>query len=140
MRHPQVLVFESDGRLTEMLRGLAEARRWTLQQTRRAEACLDALGRGPSVLVIRVGRDLARELTLLERAAWLRPDAATVAVGDTDDGVLAGLAWDLGASYVVFPPQTRDVLPDLVAGLMAAALARKAPWQTEAEGGGVAGP
>ena len=31
---------------------------------------------------------------------------------------LAGLAWDLGADYVLFPPQPRELLPEIVAGLL----------------------
>ena len=31
---------------------------------------------------------------------------------------LAGLAWDLGAAYVLAPPQPRDALLSLVLGLM----------------------
>jgi hypothetical protein len=38
---------------------------------------------------------------------------------------LAGLAWDLGARCVLFPPQTRDQLPGVVAGLMEAMMPKK---------------
>jgi DNA-binding response OmpR family regulator len=119
VRHPQVLVCESDGRLAALLRELADQRRWLLREPRHLEVCLRLLRRGgPSVLVLKVGRDLERDLTLLERVAWLRPDAGIVVVGDTDHAVLAGLAWDLGADFVLLPPMPRELLPDLVAGLM----------------------
>ena len=53
-----------------------------------------------------------------ERTATLFPDAATVAVCDTEDQVVADLAWDLGAGYVLVTSQSRDVLLDVVANLM----------------------
>jgi hypothetical protein len=119
VKHPQVLVYETDTRLADLLRDLARQRRWALREPRRLEACLDLLrAGGPAVLVLRVSGDGARPLALLERVTWLCPHAATVVVGDEANEVLAGLAWDLGASYVLFPPQSRDRLPALVGELM----------------------
>jgi DNA-binding NarL/FixJ family response regulator len=46
------------------------------------------------------------------------PDAAVVVVGDAEDLALTNLAWDLGASYVLAPPQSRQLLPDIVVSLM----------------------
>jgi hypothetical protein len=117
--HPQILVYESDGRLAALLRPLAEERKWALREPRQLAPCLRLLRRGgPGVLVLKAGRDLERELTLLERVAWSFPDTATVLVGDTDSALLAGLAWDLGADYVLFPPLPRERLPEIVAALM----------------------
>jgi hypothetical protein len=119
MRHPQVLVYEADGRLAALLRPLAEDRKWFLREPRRAHAVLSRLRRGgPAVLVLRVGRDLEGEMTLLERAAWLFPAARTVLVADAELAWLAPLAWDLGAACVLAPPQPREWLPEIVAGLM----------------------
>lgn len=119
MHHPQLLVYETDGRVAALLRPTAEERRWVLREPRQPASCLRLLRRGgPAVLVIKAGRDLERELSLLERAAWLFPDAAVVLVGDNDHPLLAGLAWDLGARYVLFPPQPRERLPEIVVGLM----------------------
>jgi hypothetical protein len=119
VNHPQVLIYETDGCLAELLRNLAREQRWALREPRRAEACFTLLqGGGPAVLVIRVGGDLVRQMTLLEQVAWLFPETATVVVSDEANEMLAGLAWDLGASYVLFPPQPRDRLPGLVAELM----------------------
>jgi hypothetical protein len=119
MRHPQVLVYEADGRLAALLRPTAEERRWSLDEPRRAETVPERLRRGgPAVLVLRVGRDLEREMTLLERAAWLCPDSRVVVVTDLEQARLAGLAWDLGAAYVLAPPQPRERLPMIVAGLL----------------------
>jgi hypothetical protein len=119
MHHPQILVYESDGKLAVLLRPLAEERKWVLREPRQVAPCLRLLRRGgPGVLVIKAGRDLERELTLLEQVAWMCPETATVLVGDAESAVLAGLAWDLGATYVLFPPQPRERLPEIVAGLM----------------------
>jgi hypothetical protein len=120
MRRAQVLVYENDGRLTALLRERAAAQGWWLREVHHAGACLRLLRRGAGVLVLRVGRDVERELTLLERTTRLAPDTATVLVGDSDNAALAGLGWDLGARYVLFPPQPREHLPDLVAALMGA--------------------
>ena len=119
MRLPQIVVYEKDGRLKLQLEALAEVRRWALREARQPESCLAYLNQsGPAVVVIKAGRDLECELGLLERAAWLYPDAAVVVVGDGDRPEWAGLAWDLGAAYVLLPPQARERLPEIVAGLM----------------------
>jgi hypothetical protein len=119
MHHPQLLVYESDGRLAALLRPTAEGHGWSLREPRHLEPCLRLLQRGgPGVLVLKAGRDLEKELTLLERVGWLFPDTATVLVGDVGHTLLTGLAWDLGASYVHFPPQPREQLPEIVVGLM----------------------
>jgi hypothetical protein len=117
--HPQIVVYEWDGRLAALLRTTAEERRWALREPRQAGACLRLLRRGgPGVLVLRAGRNLEQELGLLERAAWLFPDVPAVLVGDAEQAVLTGLAWDLGARCVLVPPHPRERLPEVVAGLM----------------------
>jgi DNA-binding NtrC family response regulator len=124
MRHPQILVYEQNSLLANLLRR-AKQQDWSLREPRQLESCLRLLRGGhPSVLVLKVGTDLERELTLLERVSWLYPDTATVVVGDAENAVLAGLAWDLGAAYVLFPPLPREQLPDVVAALLSAAVAR----------------
>ena len=82
--------------------------------------------------MLRVGRDLEREFALLERAVRLVPDAAVVLVGDADNPALAGLGWDLGARYVLFPPQPREQLPDIVAAFMAPAAPSQTPRSADA--------
>jgi hypothetical protein len=118
MRHPQIVVYEGDGRLKLLLGPTAEARRWALREARQVGPCLRLLAEGgPAVLVVKAGGDLERELGLLEQAAWTCP-AAAVLVLDAGPAALAGLAWDLGADYVLAPPQPPDRLPEVVAGLM----------------------
>ena len=68
MRYPQVLVYETDGVLAALLRRPDSSRAWSLREPRRLESCLRLLRRGgPSVLVLKLGRDLERELKLLAR-------------------------------------------------------------------------
>jgi DNA-binding NtrC family response regulator len=118
MRQAQVLVYESDGRLANLLRTLCGKQGWRLRELRHGESVIHVLGEGAEVLVLRLGRDLAEEMTLLEQVSWTFPEAATVVVGDVDHPELASLAWDLGAAFVLLPPLSRDQLPEIVAGLM----------------------
>jgi DNA-binding NtrC family response regulator len=119
VRHPAVVVYEADGRLAGLLGPAAARGGWVVRESRQVDACLRQLDRaGPCVLVVKVGRDLDREFHLLERAAALYPDVRCVILGDLEHASLAGLAWDLGAAYVLFPPQSRDRLPEIVAALL----------------------
>jgi hypothetical protein len=121
VRYPQLLIHEGDGRLAALLREPARDAKWALREPRRLAECLELLARGgPAVLVLKLGRDLERELTLLERVARLCPEAAAVVVCDTEQAALAGLAWDLGARCVLPPAEARDDLAAVVAGLLAA--------------------
>jgi hypothetical protein len=123
MRHPQLLIFEYDSRLSQLLQSLAQSQSWSLAPVRDPAACLRLLQHGtPSTLVLKMGRDLEREAALLEQVTWQYPDTATIVVGDLDHSPLASLAWDLGAACVLFPPMPRDHLPAIVAGLMTAAV------------------
>jgi hypothetical protein len=122
MKRPEIVVYEADRRLAALLAPLAEARGWPLREPKQAPACLRLLAKaGPGVLVVKAGREAAeleRGLVLLERAAWLFPDTATVFVGDGDHAALGPLAWGLGADYVLLPPLPRERLPEVVEGLM----------------------
>jgi len=119
MKHAQVLVYEADGKLTAALRELSQRRGFRLRDLRHASACLGCLRRhGQGVFVLRLGRDLEKELTLLQRVCSYFPDATAIVVGDAANPALAALAWDLGASYVLFPPQPPELLPQLVENLL----------------------
>jgi hypothetical protein len=126
MRLPQLLIYDNDSRLAERLRDTAKARhwRWALRRPRLPATCLKLLSRGgPSVLVVRLERDLKnREMPLLEKVTWLFPDTAAVVICDSDDPALTGLAWDLGASLVLSTAQAREQLADILAGLMESAI------------------
>src|SRR4051794_403774 len=112
MLHPQLIVYESDGSLQRMLRPLARQQKWALREPRRPDSCQDLLRSGtPTVLVIKLDKNVIEEFELLERVHWHYPSASVVLVVDEDDALLANLGWDLGASYVVTARDRRDHLP-----------------------------
>jgi DNA-binding NarL/FixJ family response regulator len=129
MHHPQIVVFERDGLLAGALAALVETERWPLRGSRQLESCLRLLRQpGPGVLVVKIGKPAERDLALVEQVSWQLPNVPVVVVGDVEDAaVLAGLAWDVGASYALFPPLSRDLLPEVVAGLMRSSIARTFP-------------
>jgi hypothetical protein len=128
MRFPQLIVYESDGRLAALLRDLVAASRWSLREARQTDECLRLLASptGPAVLVVRIGRDLEQEMALIEEVGYGYPGAAAVVVGDPEHGRLVGMAWDLGAAYVHVPPSPREDLVAVVAGLMNVAFLEEA--------------
>lgn len=123
MRHPQIIVYEKDGRLAALFREPAEQRRWALHEARRLEGVLELLRSAPpSVLVVKIGTQLEQELALLERTHWLCPAARLVAVGDVENEPLENLAWSLGAHAVLFPAQPRQLVVDVAISLLEAAI------------------
>src|SRR4051794_31375558 len=102
MRQKQAIIYESDGRLAGLLRECAVARGWVLREVSQLAACrsLAQTGRG-SVVVLKLGRDLERELDLLAELTLLLPEVPVIVVGDLDNPPLAGLAWDLGARFAL---------------------------------------
>lgn len=119
MRHPQLVICEGDGRLAARLRPLVEGRGWSLREPARAATCLRLLARGgPNVLLLRTGRDLERELSLLDEVTRRFPETRTVVVTETDHARLFGLAWELGAAYVLTAAAARERLGELVAALL----------------------
>ena len=121
MRSAQVLVIEKDSLLTAMLEGLVVGQqRCLLRHPRDLAECLELLRDGGSgtVVVLRVGRNVEEEMRLLAEVAHLYPDAGLVVVGEAAHAPLAGLAWDLGADYVLILPQPREMLPEIVSGLL----------------------
>lgn len=114
MRQAHVVVYEPDGRVAERLRELSERHGFVVREVRHGDACLNTLSRfGPGLVILKVGRDLERELSLLEQLAALHPVAPVIVVGDSDNPTLEGLCWDLGARYVLFPPQSIELLREL---------------------------
>ena len=121
MRIARLIVYESDGKLAAALRPLALERAWSLREPRRLATVLQLLERGgPNLLLIRMGRDLEREFTLLTRVRERHPEADVVLVCDNDHPRLVGLGWDLGATYVLTADQPRDRLVELVERLLQA--------------------
>jgi hypothetical protein len=129
MHHAQLLIYEKDGKLAAQLRPLARERRWLLREVRQPEGCARLLARsGVGVVVVKLGRDLEAELRLVQMIDRRFPSTAVVVVGDSEEGAptswgqrapqLAGLAWDLGARFVLFPPLSPDLLPEILIGLM----------------------
>jgi hypothetical protein len=119
MRHRQVLICESDGKLAGVLRECVKEHGWRIREVRHPRVCLGLLPQGgESVFVLRLGRDLHRELSLLEQVTWLFPETASVIVCDADNPALAQLVWDLGAKFVLHPQQVRELLPEVVAGYL----------------------
>jgi DNA-binding NarL/FixJ family response regulator len=120
MHYPQLLIYETDRRLASLLQRLADNNNWLLREPRQPSAVLRLLERGgPGVLVLRLSRDLEREMALLEQVSWLHPDAAVILVADNEQRGLSGLAWDLGARWMLLPPHTRESLEEIVLCLMA---------------------
>src|SRR5262245_38474075 len=138
MRLPQVVVYEADGSLAGQIRRLAEENAWLVRETRRPDACLELLSEvRPSVLLLKLERELQEGLMLLARAAERAPDCPVVLVSDVKmEGAeqraqLSALAFDLGARYVLFPPLQQPVIEDLVSGLMTATVQRVVGVTTE---------
>jgi chemotaxis response regulator CheB len=131
MKHPQVVVFESDGWLADQVRRLAAENAWLIRESRQPEACLKLLEDArPAVLLLRLERELLDGLTLLSQVTERAPDCPVVLVSDVKmEGAeqraqLSALAFDLGARYVLFPPLQQPVIEDLVAGLLGATIRR----------------
>ena len=118
MRQAQAILYETDGRLTKLLSPLFTEQSWRLREMRQLSSVREILGERVPVLILKLGRDLHEELALLEQVSWTYPDTGTVVVGDVAHPELEGLAWDLGANFVHFPPLSRDHLPGIVYGLM----------------------
>jgi DNA-binding NtrC family response regulator len=119
MQHAQLLAFGVESRLAEVLRELAQNRALWLREVRHPKTCLNLLRRGGAgVLVLRLGKNLDHELALLEQVSHLFPSTRTIVVGPAANSSLAALAWDLGAAYVLFPPQPIEKIRDAVLGFL----------------------
>lgn len=122
MRQTQVVTYGVDGVLAERLRELAQLKRFRLRETSQLSACANLVQASPpSALVLVLGHDLERELALLELVHASVPGTATIVIGETDNPVLAGLAWELGATFVLFPPTPVEWLGDLLGSILAEA-------------------
>jgi hypothetical protein len=121
MHNAQLLAFGLEGRLAEILQELARGRALWLREVRHAKTCLGLLRRGGAgVLVLGLGKNLDQELTLLEQVTHLFPTTRTIVVGPAHNPPLAALTWDLGAAWVLFPPEPVESIRDIVLGLLPA--------------------
>src|SRR5438128_1549925 len=110
MQQTQVITYGIDGVLAERLRELAQSHRFWLRETSQFAACQSLVNSSPpSVLVMGLGRDLERELALLEQVHGCLPETRVIALGEADHPALAGLAWELGATFALFPPTPMEV-------------------------------
>ena len=65
-----------------------------------------------------------RELAVLDEVHAALPDLPVIVVGDTEDEALEVLAYDLGAAYVLQPPEPRHHLVDLAEHLVRTSIER----------------
>jgi hypothetical protein len=132
MRHPRVIILDSDRSLARLLRELVGESRWLVHEPARSDTALSLVREaGPAVLVVQFepGDEKAERCALVGDSHRLAPDVPVVAVSDAKMPDADRAAWtavllDLGARYVLFPPVTKPVLEDVVSGLMAAAVRR----------------
>ena len=116
MQQTQVLTYGMHGVLAERLREMAQARRFWLRETSQFSACQNLVQSSPpSVFVLVLGRNLEHELALLEQVHACLPGTPTIVVGDADHPSLVGLAWELGATFALFPPTSVELITELVA-------------------------
>jgi DNA-binding NarL/FixJ family response regulator len=114
MQQTQILTYGVDGVLGERLRELAQTRRVWLRETSQLAACRNLLHALPGVFVLGLGRDLENELALLELAHAALPGTAIIVIGEADNPALAGLAWELGATFAIFPPTPMETISDIL--------------------------
>ncbi|HZZ78446.1 MAG TPA: hypothetical protein VFE62_07995 [Gemmataceae bacterium] len=120
MQLAQVVTYGIDDVLAERLRERAQTRRFRLRETNQLAACRN-LVQSSSVLVMVLGRDMERELELLEQVHAALPRTATIVIGESANPLLAGLTWDLGASFALFPPTPLERIGELLERILAEA-------------------
>src|SRR5271166_6629973 len=133
MRNPQIIIYETDGWLAAQVGEMAREHGWLVRESRNVDACLNLLRDvRPAILMLKLERKLIDELSLLARVHEKVPECPVFVFSDVKlEGaaqrtILAGLAYDLGARCVMFPPLTRTVIEDVVAGSMEAVIKRYA--------------
>ena len=123
MQQAQVLAYRIEGVLADRLRELAQTHRFWLREVSQFSACQNLVQSGSaSVLVVRLGSHLEKELALVEQAHACLPQMAVIAIGEADNPVLEGLVWELGATFALFPPTPGEMINEVIVGLL-----RKSP-------------
>lgn len=119
MRQAQLITYGVEDAAAERLQAAVIDQGVALRVTRDAAACLNLLRQhAVGVLLVRVGKNLDAEFTLLAQATRLFPQVSAVVWGDVDHPRLAGLAWDLGARAVFVPLEDPDRLHDAIRRLL----------------------
>ena len=119
MHHAQLITFGLESRLAETLQEPAAGRSLWLREVRHVKTCLNLLRRGGAdLLMLQLGKNLDDELLLLEHVTHLFPSTRTIVVGPAQNPPLAALVWDLGAAYVLFPPQPIETIREVVLGFL----------------------
>ena len=86
MKQAQIQTYGVDGILAERLRELAQSKRIWLRETNQFAACRSLLqSAAPAMFIMVLGRDLERELALLEEVHACLPDVATIVIGEADN-------------------------------------------------------
>lgn len=132
MQYPQIVVFEPEDAIEPELRELASERRWLLRIVRQIGAIETQFGESrPTVLVLSVdpGEGNSKALAPLASLHRREPTLPIVVVSrgklsEPDRTGWTASVYDLGARFVLYPPLTRAILEDLVAGLMQATCRR----------------
>ncbi len=115
MRSAELLALGIEGPLSDRLAAWSHDHGLWYRPLQNASALTNLLRKGSrGLLLVRVGRDLVGELETLRDAAHEFPEVTTIAFGDRDHPLLEGLAYDLGASAVVFPPSGVEELFELL--------------------------
>ncbi|MCI0377274.1 MAG: response regulator [Gemmataceae bacterium] len=119
MQHAQILSVGVDGRLEGLLEELATSQGFWLRSVRQPNTCLGLLRKGSAgVVIVKLGRQLEQELSLITDIRRGFPETAVVALGASENAALAALCWDLGASYVLFPPMPIEKIREVILALM----------------------
>jgi hypothetical protein len=116
MRSVELLAFGIEGTLGHRLTEWAHDHGVWYRPVQHLAALHNLLRKGSlGLLLLRVGRDLLGEMELLHDAAQTYSEVMTIVLGDVDHPLLEGLAYDLGASAVLFPPRGSDELFEMLA-------------------------
>lgn len=114
MKRAQLVTYGVAGRLEDRLTRWADERQWRMRPLQDEAAALRVLAEG-GVFVLKIGRDLVREMELLAKVTRLLPETVSVVVGDGDNPALAALAWHLGARWVALPMESVEDLEKVLA-------------------------
>lgn len=140
MRYPQIVVIANDPWLAKQVQRLAQENSWLVREARHPQSCLALIDEPRiSLVLLQLADHLPASFQLIVDVHRTNPATPIVVVCDqkmesaTQREQLTCLAFDLGASYVLFPPLQQPVIEDISAGLMNAAIQRAIPVQADPE-------